>query len=125
MIPNHLIPLLLPSLSLPRYVWESKADGSYAVSEDTEGERLGRGTQINIYLKARTAVLQLTSGALGGRLRWGSSTPAIPALLPRLADPAPGRAGALSPSALTCKLLNGALPQYRAISTAGSLVQCN
>ncbi|KAI7840066.1 hypothetical protein COHA_006196 [Chlorella ohadii] len=34
-----------------QYVWESKADGSYAVSEDTEGERLGRGTQINIYLK--------------------------------------------------------------------------
>lgn len=34
-----------------RYIWESKADGSFAISEDTEGEPLGRGTQINIYLK--------------------------------------------------------------------------
>ncbi|EFN50654.1 hypothetical protein CHLNCDRAFT_59468, partial [Chlorella variabilis] len=34
-----------------QYVWESKADGSFAVSEDTEGAPLGRGTQINIYLK--------------------------------------------------------------------------
>ena len=41
------------SHSWHRYVWESKADGSFAVSEDTEGEPLGRGTQINIYLKAR------------------------------------------------------------------------
>lgn len=41
------------SYSWHRYVWESKADGSFAVSEDTEGEPLGRGTQINIYLKAR------------------------------------------------------------------------
>ena len=32
-------------------VWESKADGNFAISEDTEGEQLGRGTQINIYLK--------------------------------------------------------------------------
>lgn len=32
-------------------MWESKADGSFAVSEDSEGEALGRGTQINIYLK--------------------------------------------------------------------------
>ena len=34
-----------------QHIWESKADGSFAVSEDTEGEPLGRGTQINIYLK--------------------------------------------------------------------------
>lgn len=34
-----------------QYIWESKADGNFAVSEDTEGEPLGRGTQINIYLK--------------------------------------------------------------------------
>ncbi|PSC75445.1 endoplasmin-like protein [Micractinium conductrix] len=34
-----------------QYIWESKADGSYAISEDAEGEPLGRGTQINIYLK--------------------------------------------------------------------------
>jgi heat shock protein beta len=34
-----------------RWIWESKADGNFAVSEDTENEDLGRGTQINIYLK--------------------------------------------------------------------------
>ncbi|KAL4437152.1 hypothetical protein ABPG75_004291 [Micractinium tetrahymenae] len=34
-----------------QYIWESKADGAFAISEDTEGELLGRGTQINIYLK--------------------------------------------------------------------------
>ncbi|KAI3433912.1 hypothetical protein D9Q98_003714 [Chlorella vulgaris] len=32
-------------------IWESKADGSFAISEDREGPPLGRGTQINIYLK--------------------------------------------------------------------------
>ncbi|KAL4859660.1 Endoplasmin [Chlorella vulgaris] len=32
-------------------IWESKADGSFAISEDREGAPLGRGTQINIYLK--------------------------------------------------------------------------
>ena len=34
-----------------QWVWESQADGNFAVSEDTEGEPLGRGTQINIHLK--------------------------------------------------------------------------
>jgi HSP90 family molecular chaperone len=34
-----------------RYIWESGADGAFAISEDTEGAPLGRGTQINIYLK--------------------------------------------------------------------------
>uniref|UniRef100_A0A061S629 Heat shock protein 90kDa beta n=1 Tax=Tetraselmis sp. GSL018 TaxID=582737 RepID=A0A061S629_9CHLO len=34
-----------------QYVWESKADGNFAISEDTDGEPLGRGTQINIFLK--------------------------------------------------------------------------
>eukprot|EP01026_Neomeris_dumetosa_P057149 TRINITY_DN524_c0_g1_i3.p1 TRINITY_DN524_c0_g1~~TRINITY_DN524_c0_g1_i3.p1 ORF type:complete len:809 (-),score=211.28 TRINITY_DN524_c0_g1_i3:419-2845(-) len=34
-----------------QYVWESQADGNFAVSEDTEGEPIGRGTQINIFLK--------------------------------------------------------------------------
>lgn len=34
-----------------QYVWESKASGDFAISEDTTGEPLGRGTQINIYLK--------------------------------------------------------------------------
>jgi heat shock protein beta len=34
-----------------QYIWESKADGNFAISEDHESEPLGRGTQINIYLK--------------------------------------------------------------------------
>ncbi|RWW07474.1 hypothetical protein GW17_00029147 [Ensete ventricosum] len=32
-----------------RYVWESKADGSFAISDDTWNEPLGRGTEISIY----------------------------------------------------------------------------
>jgi heat shock protein beta len=34
-----------------QWIWESKADGNFAISEDTEGEALDRGTKINIYLK--------------------------------------------------------------------------
>lgn len=34
-----------------RYVWESKADGAFAISEDTWNEPLGRGTEIKIHLK--------------------------------------------------------------------------
>ncbi|KAK9806925.1 hypothetical protein WJX72_007685 [[Myrmecia] bisecta] len=34
-----------------QYIWESDAGGNYAISEDTEGERIGRGTVINIHLK--------------------------------------------------------------------------
>ncbi len=34
-----------------QWVWESRADGAFAISEDTTGEPLGRGTQINIHLK--------------------------------------------------------------------------
>eukprot|EP00210_Caulerpa_lentillifera_P004244 g4048.t1 len=37
-----------------QYIWESDAGGQFAVSEDTEGERLGRGTQVNVYLKEET-----------------------------------------------------------------------
>lgn len=36
---------------LRRYVWESDAGGKFAISEDTTGEPLGRGTQIKIFLK--------------------------------------------------------------------------
>jgi Hsp90 protein len=39
------------ALAHARYIWESGADGAFAISEDTEGAPLGRGTQINIYLK--------------------------------------------------------------------------
>lgn len=34
-----------------QYVWESKADGAFAISEDTWNEPLGRGTEIKIHLK--------------------------------------------------------------------------
>ncbi|GBG82260.1 hypothetical protein CBR_g34543 [Chara braunii] len=34
-----------------QYIWESKADGGFTVLEDTEGEALGRGTEIRIHLK--------------------------------------------------------------------------
>ena len=34
-----------------RYIWESDAGGNFAISEDPNGEQLGRGTQINIHLK--------------------------------------------------------------------------
>lgn len=34
-----------------QWVWESTASGSFAISEDTTGAPLGRGTQINIHLK--------------------------------------------------------------------------
>eukprot|EP00246_Nothoceros_aenigmaticus_P013307 TRINITY_DN451_c0_g1_i2.p1 TRINITY_DN451_c0_g1~~TRINITY_DN451_c0_g1_i2.p1 ORF type:complete len:621 (+),score=133.76 TRINITY_DN451_c0_g1_i2:125-1987(+) len=34
-----------------QYIWESKADGAFAVLEDTENPPLGRGTEIRIHLK--------------------------------------------------------------------------
>ncbi len=37
--------------AISRYIWESKADGKFAVIEDTENEPLGRGTEIRIHLK--------------------------------------------------------------------------
>jgi len=42
-------------LLLNRYIWESKADGNFAITEDTENEPLGRGTEIRIYLKSDAA----------------------------------------------------------------------
>ena len=40
---------LFPSLF--RHVWESKADGAFAISEDTWNEPLGRGTEIRLHLR--------------------------------------------------------------------------
>lgn len=34
-----------------RYIWESSADGNFAISEDADGEPLGRGTELRIFLK--------------------------------------------------------------------------
>ncbi|KAK6939328.1 Histidine kinase/HSP90-like ATPase [Dillenia turbinata] len=34
-----------------QYVWESKADGSFAISEDVWNEPLGRGTEIRLHLR--------------------------------------------------------------------------
>ncbi|XP_010941296.1 endoplasmin homolog [Elaeis guineensis] len=34
-----------------QYVWESKADGSFAISEDSWNEPLGRGTEIRLHLR--------------------------------------------------------------------------
>lgn len=34
-----------------RHVWESKADGQFAISEDTWNEPLGRGTEIRLHLR--------------------------------------------------------------------------
>lgn len=34
-----------------QWVWESAADGAFSISEDTDGEPLGRGTLIRIHLK--------------------------------------------------------------------------
>nr|DAD46802.1 TPA_asm: hypothetical protein HUJ06_016739 [Nelumbo nucifera] len=34
-----------------QYIWESKADGSFAISEDVWNEPLGRGTEIRLHLR--------------------------------------------------------------------------
>ncbi|XP_030541425.1 endoplasmin homolog isoform X2 [Rhodamnia argentea] len=38
-----------------QYVWESKADGAFAISEDTWNEPLGRGTEIKLHLREEAA----------------------------------------------------------------------
>lgn len=52
----HLFVIFAVSLMLLwfctfRYVWESKADGAFAISEDTWNEPLGRGTEIRLHLR--------------------------------------------------------------------------
>jgi heat shock protein beta len=45
------LPNVIAVLYSFRYVWESKADGSFAISEDTWNEPLGRGTEIRLHLR--------------------------------------------------------------------------
>lgn len=46
---SHLLIGIL--LTITRYVWESKADGAFAISEDTWNDPLGRGTEIRLHLR--------------------------------------------------------------------------
>lgn len=42
---------MFKTMTNSRHVWESKADGAFAISEDTWNEPLGRGTEIRLHLR--------------------------------------------------------------------------
>jgi hypothetical protein len=44
-----------------QHIWESGADGNFAVSEDRDGEALGRGTLLKIHFKVIALVPLLQS----------------------------------------------------------------
>ena len=43
--------IVIVNRSTSRYVWESKADGAFTISEDTWNEPLERGTEIRLHLR--------------------------------------------------------------------------
>lgn len=46
------VTVISKSLKEPQYIWESSAGGYFTVNEDTDGEKLNRGTKIILQLKS-------------------------------------------------------------------------
>ena len=51
-------------------MWASKADGNFEVYEDTDGEALGRGTEIAIHLKEEASEYSSEWKLKVGRREW-------------------------------------------------------